>query len=97
MDALGVIAAGVMTFVTFLVSLPGAVLSTNRIWFKITGAMIALTAILTLIIGVDIWFSTLQTRANLGITWAEQLQLSQSLIQQKVGHGRGENSMGNTG
>ena len=74
-----------MTFVTFLVSLPGAALSSNRIWLKITGALITLTALLTLIIGVDIWFSTLQTRANLGITWGQQSQLSQSLIQQKVG------------
>ncbi|KAL8788522.1 MAG: hypothetical protein Q9195_007261 [Heterodermia aff. obscurata] len=79
----GVIAAGVMTFVTFLVSLPGAALSSNRIWLKITGALITLTALLTLVIGVDIWFSTLQTRANLGITWGQQSQLSQSLIQQK--------------
>lgn len=74
-----------MTFVTFLISLPGAALSSNRIWFKITGAMIALTALLTLVIGVDIWFSTLQTRSNLGVTWAKQSQLSQSLLQQKVG------------
>ena len=82
---LGVIAAGVMTFITFLISLPGAVLSTNRIWLKITGFMIAMTALVTLVIGVDIWFSTLQTRSNLGITWEQQTPLSQSLLQQKVG------------
>ena len=79
-------AAGVLTFITFLISLPGAVLSTNRGFLKITGFMIAVTALLTLVIGIDIWFSTLQTRANLGVTWAQQNELSQSLLQQKVGH-----------
>ena len=83
---LGVVAAGILTFITFLISLPGAVLSTNRAFLKVTGFMIAVTALLTLVIGIDIWFSTLQTRANLGVTWAQQNELSQSMLQQKVGH-----------
>ena len=89
--SIGVVAAGILTFITFLISLPGAVLSTNRVFLKITGFMIAVTALLTLVIGIDIWFSTLQTRANLGVTWAQQNELSQSLLQQKV-----ENSINTT-
>lgn len=79
----GVIVNAALIFVTFLISLPGAALSTNRIWLKITGWMIAATAHVTLLLGVSIWFSTLQTRANLGTTLAQQSAHSQSLIQQK--------------
>lgn len=45
--------------------------------------MIVATAHVTLLIGITIWFSTLQTRSNLGTTFAKQPPLSQSLIQQK--------------
>lgn len=38
----------------------------------------------TLILGLDIWFSTLQTRASLGIMWGQQTSHMQSLLQQKV-------------
>ena len=82
-QATGVIVNAVLIFVAFLISLPGAALSTNRLWLKLTGWMIAATAHVTLVRGVTIWFSTLQTRANLGTTFEQQSLLSQSLIQQK--------------
>ena len=80
---LGVIVNGALIILTFLVSLPGAFLPSNRLWLRITGCMIVASAVLTLLIGIIIWFSTLQTRANLGHTFATQPSLSQSLIQQK--------------
>lgn len=79
----GVLVNAVLIFITFLVSLPSVALSTNRLWLKITGWMIAATAHVTLILGVIIWISTLQTRANLGTTFAHHSPRSQSLIQQK--------------
>ena len=82
-QASGVIANAALIFVTFLISLPGAALSTNRMWLKITGWMIAATAHVTLFLGVIIWFSTLQTRSNLGTTFAQQPPHFQSLVQQK--------------
>jgi len=45
--------------------------------------MIVLSAHITLLLGISIWFSTLQTRANLGTTFAQQPPRSQSLIQQR--------------
>ena len=74
---------GALIFLTFLISLPGVALSTNRLWLRMTGLMIVICAHVTLLIGIIIWFSTLQTRANLGHTFAKQTPLKQSLIQQK--------------
>ncbi|KAL8826093.1 MAG: hypothetical protein Q9191_004010 [Dirinaria sp. TL-2023a] len=79
----GVIVNAALIFLTFLISLPGVTLATNRLWLRITGLMIVICAHVTLLIGIIIWFSTLQTRANLGHTFAKQTPLAQSLIQQK--------------
>lgn len=73
-----------MVFVSFLVSIPGLVLQTNRGWLKAFGWSTILSAIFTLVLGLDIWFSTLKTRSNLRSMWARESPQTQSLLQQRV-------------
>lgn len=81
---LGAIANAVMIFVTFLISLPGIVIPTSRGWLKFFGYMVTICAIFTLILGLDVWFDTLKTRANLSPIWNLQPLTSQSLLQQEL-------------
>lgn len=39
----------------------------------------------TLVLGLNTWIQTLTTRANLEALWGNQNQLTQSMLQQKVG------------
>jgi hypothetical protein len=39
----------------------------------------------SMVIGLVLWFDTLKTRSNLSTVWAAQPQEVQSLLQQKVG------------
>jgi hypothetical protein len=71
----------VLVFVTFLFSLPAMVLQTSRTWLKIHGVFVAISAIFTLVIGLDIWFDTLRTRGNLLQVWTSQTPAIQSLLQ----------------
>ena len=80
----GAIANGCLVFVAFLVSVPGLVLQTNRGWLKAFGWMIIVSAVFTLSLGLDIWFSTLKTRSNLRSVWAAESPEMQSLLQQRV-------------
>lgn len=79
----GAIANGSLVFVAFLVSVPGLVIQTNRGWLKAFGWMIIVSAVFTLSLGLDIWFSTLKTRSNLRSVWAAESPETQSLLQQR--------------
>jgi hypothetical protein len=46
--------------------------------------MVLASGMVSLIVGLDIWFGTLQTRANLNVAWSELPQASQSQLQQAV-------------
>ncbi|MCJ1470227.1 phospholipid scramblase 1 [Pseudocyphellaria aurata] len=76
--------AGLVLF-TFAVSLPALIVPSNRTWLKLHGWLVAACAVVTLAIGLDIWYSTLQTRSNLAVLWSRQTENNRSLIQQKFG------------
>ena len=69
----------------FLLSLPALLLNTNKIWLKLHSWLVVACGIVTLVIGLDIWFSTLKTRNNLQSQWVQESKETQSLLQQKVG------------
>jgi hypothetical protein len=80
--AAGVVNA-VFVFITFLVSLPALALPTNRGWLKLQGLLVVICSFFTLVLGLFIWFDTLQTRKNLGSLWGEESSEIQSLLQQR--------------
>lgn len=59
----------------------------NRRWLKIHGWMVVVCALFTLVLGLDIWFHTLKTRAYLNVIWADQPPRTQSLLQRSVRFG----------
>lgn len=75
-----------LIFFTFFVSLPGLVLPlpSSRIWLKLHAGLVVACAIVTLLLGLRIWFLTLQARSNLALLWASQSRENQSILQQKV-------------
>ncbi|KAI9883874.1 MAG: assembly factor cbp4 [Watsoniomyces obsoletus] len=79
----GAIANGAMIAVSFMMSIPGLALQSNRGWLKAFGWSTILSAIFTLGLGLDIWFSTLKTRSNLRGIWAQGSPQTQSLLQQR--------------
>jgi hypothetical protein len=84
MKQIGAIVNAVFVFVTFFIGLPGAFDPLNRLWLKIQGWMTIVCAVFSLILGLDIWFQTLTTRARLDTAWGTQTPQMQSLLQQKV-------------
>lgn len=80
---IGAIANGGLVILAFLISLPGLVLQTNRGWLKAFGWTIIVSAVFTLVIGLDIWFGTLRTRSSLRTLWAKESPEMQSLLQQR--------------
>jgi hypothetical protein len=73
----------IFVFGTFLISLPALALPMNRGWLKLQGWLVVTCALFTLILGLFIWFDTLQTRKNLDVIWGMQSQTVQSLLQQR--------------
>jgi hypothetical protein len=84
MKQTGAIINAVLVFVTFVIGLPGAFDPLSRLWLKLQGWMTVVCATFTLILGLDIWFQTLTTRARLDTAWGTQSHHMQSLLQQKV-------------
>ncbi|MCJ1293237.1 phospholipid scramblase 1 [Xylographa carneopallida] len=72
-----------LIFVTFLVSIPSAIFAKKRILLRICSWLLIACALVSLAAGLDIWFSTLQTRSNLGVMWDMQTPTEQSLLQQQ--------------
>ncbi|KAK5329422.1 hypothetical protein LTR70_000571 [Exophiala xenobiotica] len=77
-----IINAGLM-FLSFLISLPAIFRAKNLVLLQIHAWLIVVAALFTLGIGLDIWFSTLQTRANLEPVWMSQDTFIQSMLQFK--------------
>ncbi|KAK2760291.1 phospholipid scramblase 1 [Arachnomyces sp. PD_36] len=73
--------AGLIMF-TFILSLPAMMFPDNRLWLKVHGWFVVICALFTLVLGLEIWFHTLKTRAYLGVIWDEQPARTQSLLQQ---------------
>ncbi|KAL8872179.1 MAG: hypothetical protein Q9174_002148 [Haloplaca sp. 1 TL-2023] len=80
----GALANAGLIFLTFLASIPGLFSSTNRISLKVHSWMVLVCVIFTLVIGLDIWFSTLKTRSNLAVVWDAQGPQIQELLQDRV-------------
>jgi hypothetical protein len=74
----------IFVFITFLLSLPGLFLPTNRGWLRTQGWLVVVCATFTLGLGLAIWVETLQTRQSLSAVWGRETPLIQSLLQQKV-------------
>ena len=70
-------------FVTFVCSLPALALPTNRGWLRLQGVLTVFCALFTLILGLFIWFDTLQTGKNLSRVWGGLSTDIQSLLQQR--------------
>ncbi|MCJ1250354.1 phospholipid scramblase 1 [Trapelia coarctata] len=77
------LANAVLVFFTFFVSIPGAIISKNRTFLRVTSWLIIACALFSLALGLDIWFSTLSSRTNFGILWSQQTAAEQSLLQQQ--------------
>jgi len=73
----------IVVFATFLTSLAALALPTNRTWLKIQGWGVVVCSFFTLILGLIIWFNTLQTRNNLMAIWVAQPTNVQSLLQDR--------------
>jgi len=72
----------VLVFVTFLMTVPAMVMPMTRGWLKFSGYLTVVSALFTLILGLDIWFQTLKSRKNLSDIWNVQPASTQSLLQQ---------------
>ena len=75
---------GLMFFTTFI-TIPAIFLSRPRFRFFLTAHafLVVASALLTLAIGLDIWFSTLETKTNLQPLFAQQDSYIQSMLQYK--------------
>ncbi|MCJ1311258.1 phospholipid scramblase 1 [Agyrium rufum] len=71
----------ILIFFTFLISIPAILSSRNRFLLRLQSWLIIICALFTLVIGIDLWFFTLRTRANLGGVWGHQSADVQSLLQ----------------
>jgi len=75
----------VFIFITFLFSVPAMAMPMTRGWLKFHGFLVVVCAMFTLVLGLDIWFTTLKTRTNLATVFSTQPASTQSLVQQSLG------------
>ncbi|KAL8721884.1 MAG: hypothetical protein Q9225_001520 [Loekoesia sp. 1 TL-2023] len=80
----GALADAGLIFLAFLTSIPGLIIKANRTWFKVHSWMVLVCILVTLVIGLDIWFSTLKTRSNLAVMWQKESPQIQHLLQERV-------------
>ena len=67
-------------FITFVFTIPAIIMPT-RGWLKISGYMVVLTALFSLIIGLDLWIITLNTKEQFAVLWSQQTSATQDLMQ----------------
>ncbi|KAL8757434.1 MAG: hypothetical protein Q9199_002218 [Rusavskia elegans] len=72
-----------LVFLTFIASIPGLIFTTKRAWLKVHCWMVLGCIIVTLVIGLQIWYSTLKTRANLAVMWDAEGPQMQRLLQER--------------
>lgn len=73
----------IFVFITFVLSIPALAMPTNRAFLKMQAWGVIFCSFFTLVLGLFIWFDTLQTRKNLSVIWGEQSVQVQSLLQQR--------------
>ncbi|KAJ0123377.1 hypothetical protein N8I77_010415 [Diaporthe amygdali] len=71
---------GVMVFVTFALTLPAIAMPT-RGWLKLSGYMLVVNAVFSVILGLYLWILTLRTKESLAPLWAQQQPRVQDLMQ----------------
>ncbi|EXJ80021.1 hypothetical protein A1O3_08307 [Capronia epimyces CBS 606.96] len=76
-------ANSVVMFVTFLLSVPSFFLKSNRTFLKLHVGGVIIAALMTLGIGLAIWFSTLEIHKNLAPIWNKQPASTVSMLQAK--------------
>ncbi|ATZ53842.1 Bcpls1 [Botrytis cinerea B05.10] len=74
----------ILIFFAFLISIPAMLLSTTRGWLKLHGFFVVVCGLFTLVIGLDIWFGTLESKQSLLDTWIAQSATTQSLLQEQL-------------
>lgn len=72
-----------MVFISFALTLP-ALATPARGLLKAAGYMIAVNAVFSLIIGLDLWITTLKTKQEFFEIWTSQTPQIQSLLQTRV-------------
>lgn len=70
-------------FGAFLLSVPAFFLKSNRLLLTLHAWVVVVSALLTLGIGLAIWYSTLETHVNMAAVWTAQTATVQSLLQTK--------------
>ena len=73
----------IIMFLTFVLSVPALFMQRNRVWLKVHVAGVIVAALMTLSIGLAIWYSTLEVHKNLTPVWMNQSSNVQSMLQQK--------------
>jgi hypothetical protein len=70
----------IFIFLTFLFTIPGIVMPT-RGWLKLSGWLVAVSAIFSMVIGVYLWVLTLGTKRDFFAIWVAQDARVQDLMQ----------------
>ncbi|KAG6367277.1 hypothetical protein INS49_001464 [Diaporthe citri] len=71
---------GVLVFVTFAFTLPAIAMPT-RGWLKLSGYMLVVNAVFSVILGLYLWILTLRTKETLSPLWNAQAPRVQDLMQ----------------
>lgn len=74
---------GVLVFVTFAFTLPAIAMPT-RGWLKLSGYMLVVNAIFSVVLGLYLWILTLKTKETLSPLWNQQTPRVQDLMQTTV-------------
>lgn len=74
---------GVLVFVTFAFTLPAIAMPT-RGWLKLSGYMLVVNAVFSVILGLYLWILTLRTKESLSPLWNAQQPRVQDLMQTTV-------------
>ena len=72
-----------LVFVTFAFTLPAIAIPT-RGWLKLSGYMLVVNAVFSVILGLYLWILTLRTKETLSPLWNEQPPRVQDLMQTTV-------------
>ena len=80
----GIIANSAIIFITFIVALISYIAPLNRLWLRLYGWLVIFSGMFTLVLGLIIWFYTLESRSNMGEVWTDATDEVRSLLQQRV-------------
>lgn len=73
----------IFVFITFAATIPGIVMPT-RTWLKISGYMVTICGVYSLVIGLYLWILTLKTKQDFFDIWISQPAPIQDLLQSSV-------------